>query len=98
MTIMTLREFLILFKLTERNVTITMTVLSHLSSDMSIQRKTQTWSQETGGRASQASGQACETPGVALCCIMYRVSPNKCNQAFFGGHPVWSVGVSKHRG
>ena len=52
MTIMTLREFLILFKLTERNVTITMTVLSHLSSDMSIQRKTRTWSLDTGARAS----------------------------------------------
>ena len=77
MTIMTLREFLILFKLTERNVTITMTVLSHLSSDMSIQRKT--WSQETGAQASEASGQACETPGVALCCIMYRVSQKMSN-------------------
>ena len=32
MTIMTLGEFLILFKLTERNVTITNAVLSHLSS------------------------------------------------------------------
>ena len=82
MTIMTLREFLILFKLTERNVTITMTVLSHLSSDMSIQRKTQTWSQETGARASKASGQACETPGVALCCIMYRVTKNKIRKIY----------------
>ena len=40
MTIMTLREFLILFKLTERNVTITNAVHSYLSSVASIQRKT----------------------------------------------------------
>ena len=63
MTIMTLREFLILFKLTERNVTITNVVLSHLSSGGASREKL-TRSQETRAWASVASDQACQAPAV----------------------------------
>ena len=70
MTIMTLREFLILFKLTERNVTITNAVRSYLSSVASIQRKTISRSQGTRARASEVSRQAFKAPDRAMCCIV----------------------------
>ena len=73
MTIMTLREFLILFKLTERNVTITNAVHSYLSSGVSIQRKTVRRSQGTRARVSEVSRQAFKAPVAtdrAMCCIV----------------------------
>ena len=65
MTIMTLREFLILFKLTERNVTITDIVHSYLSSGWSIRRKTRLVTRTRDG-ASEISRQTFKAPVAEL--------------------------------